>query len=182
MRDRMELSKTKLYQELEPLREAAKTWIQSLMRNMGVNKYEARSRYYQMVNATIKYITGAQMSEHEARRIMKQLPQWESYPEVFMRTWDSIMETREKKWLNSIGSYYRGGWRGISGLMRPFHEMSADPYKRTPWATDEHLKARLDAAKARRGKKPKKKSSGPRIIERHGVKFKVVGNKYIRMD
>jgi hypothetical protein len=106
-------------------------WVKGGSENMTPEEAKAMRYYWSYVNSEIKRITGAQMSEPEARRLMKQMPKLYQNPKAFMETWDDIMQETEKRLLNKVGGYRLGNWHGVEGLLPLYEEIKATPYQRT---------------------------------------------------
>jgi len=119
---------------LEGLWTNAEQWIRREMKSQDIDAARATKDYWTYVNSEIKAITGAQISEPEARRLMRQMPNWNDKPETFMAVWDDIMEERERSIFNRVRSFKRGNWHGVEGFQEQAYELEADPYKRTVWA------------------------------------------------
>jgi hypothetical protein len=75
----------------------------------------AGTAFYGELNAYIKQITGAQMSEPEARRLLKAMPQLQSNPDVFMNVWNTMMRDRYEQIRSKIDTYSAQKFRNYEG-------------------------------------------------------------------
>jgi hypothetical protein len=117
---------------LQGLYTKAKDWIKGSTRTFDETEAARMRGYWNFVNSEIKRITGAQMSEPEARRLMRQMPDLHTKPKVFMKLWDDIMQERERQLFNRVEAFQRGGWN-VGGIIPLYEQLKYNPYKRTPW-------------------------------------------------
>jgi hypothetical protein len=118
---------------LKGVAKKVKYWLLGKSSNMTPDQARAMAYYWNYVNSEIKRITGAQMSEPEARRLMRQMSDPYASPKTFLDVWDDIMEDNERALLRKITNYRIGNWHGVEGLLPQYEEISADPYQRTAW-------------------------------------------------
>lgn len=137
---------------LNGLYNKAKFWVKGGTKTLNPEEARAMAYYWSYVNSEIKRITGAQMSEPEARRLMRQMPDFHNDPRTFMDTWDNIMEDRETALKQTIKNYKTGGWQGVEGLLPQYEQLVANPYQRTVWEDKKQGKQFARKAKKSTGK------------------------------
>jgi hypothetical protein len=90
-----------------------------LLRNLSSitdDKIKFRTATQSAINDYIKAITGAQMSEPEARRIMKALPDRKAADEAFIPALQEILSLSRKKLRNNLETYKAAGFRNIDQI------------------------------------------------------------------
>jgi hypothetical protein len=66
-----------------------------------------------MVNATMNQISGAAVSDQEALRLAKQLPDLKQNPAAFKAVWDNIMQDRYNTYRSKVEDYSGSGMGGL---------------------------------------------------------------------
>jgi hypothetical protein len=80
-------------------------------------KVKFRTATQSAINDYIKAITGAQMSEPEAKRIMRALPNRNASDEAFIPALEEILKLSDKKLKNQLETYKALGYRNIDQVV-----------------------------------------------------------------